>query len=228
MPLTKQYQSVKDSVVQVLALNGQTPVSFGSGSVIGAGRHVLTCAHCIVQGSQMAIADTRQPGELLFGNPVFVDLQRDIALLEFPQTIGRPVNFSNSNSCAVGNGVFIVGFPMGITEQVLFGAHIASVTPTHLRVDASVNHGNSGGPLFNLSGEQIGVVNAKHGSLSAYLTRLMNAQPVAMISIGGVDPVQSIQILIAEMQKNLNLGIGYAVPTALIKPLYPVLSASIP
>jgi S1-C subfamily serine protease len=228
MPLTQQYQAVKASVVQVLALNGQTPVSFGSGSLVGNGRHVLTCAHCIVQGAQMSIADPQQPGRALFGNPIFVDSQRDIALLEFPQPLGLPVQFANSNSCAIGNGVFVVGFPMGITEQVLFGAHIASVTPTHLRVDASVNHGNSGGPLFNLTGEQIGVVNAKHGSLSAYLTQLMNAQPGAMVSIDGIDPVQSIQILIAEMQKNLNLGIGYAVPTALIKPLHPVLTASIP
>jgi hypothetical protein len=71
-------------------------------------------------------------------------------------------------------------------------------------------------------------VNAKHGSFSAYLTQLMNAQPGAMMSIGGIDPVQSIQILIAEMQQNLNLGIGYAVPTALIKPLHPVLTTSVP
>jgi S1-C subfamily serine protease len=228
MPFTQQYQAVKDSVVQVLALDGQTPVNFGSGSVVGDGRHVLTCAHCIVQGSQMSIADPQQPRRVLFGNPVFVDLQRDIALLEFPQPLGRPVQFANSNSCAIGNGVFVVGFPMGITERVLFGAHIASVTPTHLRVDASVNHGNSGGPLFNLAGAQIGVINAKHGSLSAYLTQLMNAQPRASVSIDGIDPVQSLQILTAEMQKNLNLGIGYAVPTALIKPLHPVLTAAIP
>lgn len=228
MPLTKQYQEVKDSVVQVLALNGQTPVSFGSGSVVGAGHHVLTCAHCIVQGTQMAIADPRHPGQAQLGSVVFQDSQLDIALLEFPEPVGRPVQFANSNSCATGNGVFVVGFPMGITEQVLFGAHIASVTPTHLRVDASVNHGNSGGPLFNLTGEQIGVVNAKHGSLSAYLTQLKNARPGATVHIAGIDPVKSIQILIAEMQKNLNLGIGYAVPTALIKPLHPVLTAVIP
>ncbi len=228
MPLTQQYQAVKNGVVQVLALNGQTPISFGSGSVIANGRYVLTCAHCIVQGAQMAITDPNQPGRALFGNPIFTDLQRDIALLEFPQPVGTPVQFANSSSCAIGNGVFVVGFPMGIMEQVLFGAHIASVTPTHLRVDASVNHGNSGGPLFNLSGKQIGVVNAKHGSLSAYLTQLMSARPGASMSIGGIDPVQSIQILISEMQKNLNLGIGYAVPTAVIKPLHAVLTAAIP
>lgn len=228
MPLTQQYQVVKNSVVQVLALNGQAPVSFGSGSVIANGRYVLTCEHCIVHGAQMAIADPNQPGLAIFGKQIFSDQQRDIALLEFPQPVGTPVQFANSNSCAIGNGVFIVGFPMGIMEQVLFGAHIASVTKTHLRVDASVNHGNSGGPLFNLAGEQIGVVNAKHGSLSTYLTQLMSARPGASVNIAGIDPVQSIQILISEMQKNLNLGIGYAVPTAVIKPLHIVLTAAIP
>jgi S1-C subfamily serine protease len=228
MPLTQQYQAVKNGVVQVLALNGQTIISSGSGSVIGHGRHVLTCAHCVMHGAQMAIADPSCAGQALFGNVIFTDQQNDIALLEFPNSVGIPVVFANSGSCAIGNGVFIIGFPMGITEQVLFSAHIASVTSNHLRVDASVNHGNSGGPLFNIAGEQIGVVNAKHGSLSAYLTQLMNARPQALVSIGGIDPVQSIQILIKEMQNNLNLGIGYAVPTAVIKPLHAVLNAAIP
>jgi len=228
MPLTQQYQAVKKSVVQVLAFSGQTSLSFGSGSVIADGRYVLTCEHCIVQGAQMAISDPNQPGQAIFGNTIFADKQHDIALLKFSQVVGAPVKFANSNSCAIGNGVFVVGFPMGITEQVLFGAHIASVSTTHLRVDASVNHGNSGGPLFNLAGEQIGVVNAKHGSLSTYLTKLMNSRPGASMSIDGIDPIRVIQILISEMQKNLNLGIGYAVPTDLIKPLHAVLKASIP
>jgi S1-C subfamily serine protease len=117
---------------------------------------------------------------------------------------------------------------MGVTEKTLFSAHIASITSTGLRIDASVNHGNSGGPLFNMRGDQIGVVNAKHGSLSQFLAQIQNAQPRAMISIGGIDPVKAIQVLIAEMQKNLNLGIGYAIKTADIKPLHPILDACIP
>jgi len=176
----------------------------------------------------MAIADPTESGRALFANVCFTNQEHDIALLEFAQIVGIPVTFSNSNSCAIGNGVFIVGFPMGIMEQVLFSAHIASITPSHLRVDASVNHGNSGGPLFNLAGEQIGVINAKHGSLSDYLTQLMSLRPAASMSIAGIDPVQGIQILIGEMQKNLNLGIGYALPTALLRPLHPVLQAEIP
>jgi serine protease Do len=228
MPLTQLYQQVHQSVVQVLALNGQNPVSFGSGSIISDGKTVLTCEHCIVQGAQMAIANPAVPRQALFGNVIFSDTKADIALLEFQQPIGPAVTLANSSSCAVGNGAFVIGFPMGITEKTLFSAHIASITSTGLRIDASVNHGNSGGPLFNMEGEQIGVVNAKHGSLSQFLTQIKNAQPGAMMSIGGIDPVKAIQGLIAEMQKNLNLGIGYAIKTDDIKPLHNILSTCIP
>jgi len=228
MPLTQLYQQVENSVVQVLALNGQNPVSFGSGSIVSDGKYVLTCAHCIVQGARMAVANPAVPGQALFGNVLFSDTNADIALLEFPQVIGPAVTLADSTSCVVGNGAFVIGFPMGVTEKTLFSAHIASITNTGLRIDASVNHGNSGGPLFNMQGEQIGVVNAKHGSLSQFLTQIKNAQPGAMISVGGIDPVKAIQVLIEEMQKNLNLGIGYAIKTADIKSLHPILNACIP
>jgi serine protease Do len=176
----------------------------------------------------MSIADPNTPGKALLGYPIFQDQPNDIALIEFPNPVGTPVPLANSNTCAIGNGAFVVGYPMGVTEQVLFSAHIASITPFHLRIDASVNHGNSGGPLFNAAGEQIGVVNAKHGSLSDFLNQIKNAQPGAAIVVDGIDPVNVIQVLIQEMQRNLNLGIGYAIPTARIKPLHAVLGAHIP
>lgn len=228
MPLTALYQRVKDGVVKVLALNGSAPVSSGSGSVIGSGRIVLTCEHCIVPGAQMAIADPQMPGQALCGNVVFSDSTMDIALLDFPQAVGTPVKFANSRSCAVGNKTFVVGYPMGVAEQTLFSAHIASIAGNHLRIDASVNHGNSGGPLFNLNGEQVGVINAKHGSLSQFLTKIKKAKPIAGMDIGGINPIKAIQVLIEEMEKNLNLGIGYAIPTALIKSLHATLGKCIP
>ena len=111
---------------------------------------------------------------------------------------------------------------------MLLSTHIASITASHLRIDASVNHGNSGGPLFNVNGEQIGVVNAKHGSLSAFLTQVQAARPGAAIVVGGINPVEVLQRLIEEMQRNLNLGIGYAIPSARMKGLHPTLAGLIP
>ncbi|MDP2277952.1 MAG: serine protease [Nitrospirota bacterium] len=231
MPLTQAYKKVKNSIVQVIALNGQTIISNGSGSVIDSGSLVLTCAHCVIPNAQMAIAHPSQVNTAIYGNVIFSDQGADIAIIQFTQIIGTPVSFQNSSTCEVGNGAFVVGFPMGVGEQTLHSAHIASITTgstSHLRIDASVNHGNSGGPLFNLNGEQIGVVNAKHGSLSQFLSQVKNARPSAMISIDGIDPVQAIQQLINEMQRNLNLGIGYAIPTQRIKSFHPILSKCIP
>ncbi len=212
------------SVVQVLALQGQNPVSFVSGTTIHDGTIVLTFAHCVVPGMQMSIADPANPGQAVFGNVIFADPNADIALLQFPNQIGSAAALSNCAQVAIGNGAFVVGFPMGIVEKTLLSAHIASMTADSLRIDASVNHGNSGGPLFDLQGNQIGVVNAKHGSLS----QIKNAQPMAMMSIGGIDPVKAIQLLIEEMQKNLNLGIGYAIKNDVIKGPTSYIGASIP
>src|SRR5262249_3116154 len=149
-------------------------------------------------------------------------------ILALQVSVGKPVSFANSASCVVGNGAFVVGYPMAITDQTLISAHIASVAKDHLRIDASVNHGNSGGPLFNLKGEQIGVVNAKHGSLSKFRADMKSASPGAVMRIGSFDAVSAIRQLIDEMQKNLNLGIGYAIPTALIKQLHPTFAKCIP
>jgi S1-C subfamily serine protease len=228
VPLTRAHQSVKNSVVQVLALNGPNIVGSGSGSIVDTGKTVLTCAHCIIAGAQMSIADPNTPGRAIFGNVVVQDIANDVALIEFPSVIGTPVRFANSLRCEIGNGAFVVGYPMGVTEQVLLSAHIASLTNSGIRIDASVNHGNSGGPLFNLAGEQIGVVNAKHGSLSAYLNQIKNSKPGSNVFLSGIDPITVLQKLIEEMQINLNLGIGYAIPTALLRTLHTRFEGLIP
>jgi S1-C subfamily serine protease len=228
MPLTQLFTSVKDGVVQVLALSGSTVVSSGSGSVIGDDRTVLTCAHCVVAGMTMAVADPAASGRAILGSIAFIDATTDIAVLEFPRSVGSPVSFGNSAGCAIGNGAFVVGFPMGVQELTLLSAHIAGFAGAYLRLDSSVNHGNSGGPLFDLNGHQIGVINAKHGSLSDFLERIKTAQPGVTMSVGGIDPVKAIQVLIQEMERNLNLGMGYAIPTSVIKPLHPKLNACIP
>ena len=228
MPLTKLYAAVSDSVVRVIALDPQNNiVSNGTGSLVES-RVVLTCAHCVIPNTRMAVVDPNNPTGAIVGNVIFADTGKDIALIEFQQDVGTPVVFSSSTKCSVGNGAFVVGFPMGIAEQTLMSAHIASVTSSGLRIDVSVNHGNSGGPLFNLDGEQVGVVNAKHGSLADFLTQMKTMAPGAVMNVGGFDAVASIRTLIGEMERNLNLGIGYAIPTDAIRTLHPRLEASIP
>lgn len=228
MPLTALFDRVKDSVVRVIALDAKNAIrSSGTGTLIDA-RVVLTCAHCVVPSLQMAIVDPANASNAIFGKVLFSDAAIDVALIEFQQDLGTPVEFSSSSMCRVGNGAFVVGYPMGIAEQTLMSAHIASVTPSALRIDVSVNHGNSGGPLFNLNGQQVGVVNAKHGSLASFLTQMKTMAPGAQMNVGGFDAVGSIRTLISEMERNLNLGIGYAIPSDVIRTLHGKLEACVP
>lgn len=146
----------------------------------------------------------------------------DIAIIEFPHKIGPAVRIKDSNTVKIGNEAFVVGFPNNIDKITALSANIAGFENKGnielIRIDCSVNHGNSGGPLFNAEGELVGVINAKHGSLSNFLKQVQNAKSGGvMFSIGGIDPIKTIQQLIKEMQNNLNLGIGYAIPINIIK-----------
>ncbi|MEW9797479.1 S1 family peptidase [Alteromonas sp. CYL-A6] len=217
MDFSKAFQNIQGSVVNVLALNAQNiPVSSGSGVIIGSGNLVLTCAHCIIPNTT-TIARFSGANNGQIATVVFQDQQSDIALLQFQQPIGSPAVIRSSSSVLIGHEAFVVGFPNNIDKITALSANIAGFEPDNgfelIRLDASVNHGNSGGPLFNANGELVGIVNAKHGSLSNFLHQVQSAQPGAMVSIGGIDPVKAIQQLISEMQRNLNLGIGYAIPT---------------
>src|SRR5271166_6897465 len=127
MDLSQSYQNVADSVVQVVAVQGTNALGWGTGSVIDQGNLVLTCAHCVIPGADMAIMDPANPGHALRGTVFFYDAGRDIAILEFSQLVGKPVRFANSSSCHVGNVAFLVGHPVGIPQQVLLSAHIASI-----------------------------------------------------------------------------------------------------
>ena len=117
----------------------------GHPSVIASGKEVLTCAHCVPSGTTPAVASLSNPHQFIHGKVLQLWPTIDIALLEFPHSVGSPVTLRESTACAVGNGAFVVGFPLGEAEKTLVSAHIASITTTELKIDASVNHGNSGG-----------------------------------------------------------------------------------
>ena len=114
----------------------------------------------------------------------------------------------------IGNEVFTVGFPYKFkSEKTLTVGNVAAFEDGLIKINTSVNNGNSGGPLLNMNGEIIGVVNSKLGRLSVFLESIEKQNPQAFMKIGGVDPIQVIQQMIREMQQNLNLGIGYAIPS---------------
>jgi S1-C subfamily serine protease len=230
MDFSTQYDHVHNSVIRIVStiLQGENhqQVSSGTGVLIDDGRKAITCSHCIIPNTNtigvISGQNGGQIGNVIFNNPVL-----DIAIVEFQQSLGNGAVIGNSNNIRIGQEAFVVGFPSHTNNITALGAHIAGFENNNgteiIKLDSSVNHGNSGGPLFNNNGELIGIVNAKFGNLSEFLNQIQQAQPQAAIEIGGINPVQVIQQLIAEMKKNLNLGMGSAIPLQQIGNITPII-----
>ena len=216
MNFSKEFDDVKGSVVQVFSFDRNTKtVETGSGVVIGNGTYVLTCAHCVRHGeiNYVTFSGDTQP---FFGFIKWIDEKSDVAILSFNQAIGKGATVGKSSSVKIGNETFVVGFPMHINEITAMSANIASFAPFEaydlIRIDSSVNHGNSGGPMFDSDGKLLGIVTAKHGKLSKFLEQAQKGHYGVTINVSGFDVVEIFRRLIKEMGENLNLGIGYVIP----------------
>lgn len=218
MDFSKQFDKIKDSVVNICVLNNPEDkkiLSSGSGVLIGDGTKIITCSHCI-KPKLVNIARFSGQAHAQKCKVIFNDPKIDIAILEVGKSLGKGVNLRDSSTVKIGQEAFVVGFPLNIKRITALSANIAGFEPLNdfelIRIDSSINYGNSGGPLFNADGEIVGIVNAKHGPLSYILTELQQAKPKEIELMGNDSLVKLILFLINQMQRNLNLGIGYAIP----------------
>jgi len=232
MDFSDGFKKIENSVVNILAIDaGNNVISSGTGVLINDGTMAITCAHCIVPNTNICARFSGQNSGSI-GNLDFIDRTLDIAIIKFQNSLGRGVTLKNSSTVFIGQEAFVVGFPMNISYITALSANIAGFEYTdsfnYIRIDSSINHGNSGGPLFNKDGELIGIISMKHGSLSEFLEFVEKYESGCYISLGGLDPVQAIKQLIREMRRNLNLGIGYAIPVDAIHNKYSNLTNIVP
>ena len=158
---------------------GQSQVESGAGSgvVISSDGYILTCAHVVSGASNITvtIGDTDYPATV-----VGEDDTSDVAVLKIDATDLTPATVGNSDSLAVGESVLAVGNPLGelggtvtsgivsaLNRSVTIQGTSSTNTMSLIQMDASVSPGNSGGGLFNMNGELIGLVNAKSSSSDA-------------------------------------------------------------
>jgi len=144
---------------------GEQPSGTGTAFFVGKGGYMLTCAH-VVQGAgkiQVAIGVKSLDAAVLA-----IDEALDLALLQ-ARVEGVPsLPLANSNAVEVGTEVRALGFPLShiigedvkATKGTISGISVREARKV-FQVDATVNPGNSGGPLVNERGEVIGIVNAK-------------------------------------------------------------------
>ena len=158
---------------------GQNQVESGAGSgvIISSDGYILTCAH-VVDGAStitVTIGDKDYTATL-----VGEDTTSDIAVIKIDADGLTPATVGNSDSLKVGQSVMAVGNPLGALGGTVTGGMISALnrsvtiqgsssvnTMSLIQMDASVSPGNSGGGLFNMNGELVGIVNAKSSSSDA-------------------------------------------------------------
>ncbi|MEZ6031152.1 MAG: Do family serine endopeptidase [Hyphomonadaceae bacterium] len=137
--------------------------SLGSGFIIDAEGHVVTNNHVIEGADEIDVV--LSDGSVLAAKLVGADEDVDLALLKVEsRTPLTPVPWGNSDAAEVGQWVVAIGNPFGLGGTVTAGIISARARDIgagsyddFIQTDAAINKGNSGGPLFNLRGEVVGV-----------------------------------------------------------------------
>lgn len=136
--------------------------ALGSGFIVSADGYVVTNNHVIEDADEVMIELFN--GGILEATVVGVDPRTDIALLKVESDEPLPfVPFGDSDMMRVGDWVLAIGNPLGQGFSVSAGivsARGRTLSGTYddfIQTDAAINRGNSGGPLFNLAGEVVGV-----------------------------------------------------------------------
>ena len=152
-----------------------TSAASGSGFILTADGYILTNYH-VVEGSA-SITVTLYDGTAYEAALIGYDKSLDTAILKVDAQDLVPVVLGDSDSLQVGDSVIAIGNPLGeLTFSLTAGAVSAldrevtfsdSVTMDLIQTDCAINSGNSGGALFNLHGEVIGITNAKYSGSSA-------------------------------------------------------------
>ena len=151
-----------------------TSAASGSGFILTADGYILTNYH-VVKGSD-AITVSLYNGDSFEAALIGYDESNDIAVLKVEAENLSPVVLGDSENMNVGDSVVAIGNPLGELTFSLTAGTVSAMdreitmstggTMNLVQTDCAINSGNSGGALFNLYGEVIGVTNAKYSGSS--------------------------------------------------------------
>ena len=169
--------------------------SLGSGFVIDPSGIVITNNHVVGDANDIVVIFT--DGRKLKAKVIGKDAKVDVAVLKVESDKPlKTVKFGDSDKMRVGDGVMAVGNPFGLGETVTAGIISArnrniesGPYDDFLQTDASINKGNSGGPLFNMAGEVIGINTA------------ILSPSGGSIGIGFATPSASVMPVIDQLEK---------------------------
>ena len=183
--------------------------SLGSGFIISADGYVVTNNHVITaegQGEVESITVTTPDGTEYPAQLVGRDAASDLAVLKIARPKPFPfVKFGDSSRARVGDWIIAIGNPFGLGGTVTSGIVSAVYRNTgsggaydrYLQTDASINRGNSGGPMFDMQGQVIGINNA------------IFSPSGGSVGIGFAIPAEVAQPIVQKLMKGQAIERGY-------------------
>lgn len=175
----------------------------GSGFIVSSNGYIVTNYH-VIEGADSITVSTNN-GKSYEATVRGYNENYDVAVLKINATGLRAVTLGKSSSANVGDEVVTIGNPLGeLTFSLTSGAISAlnrevtfsqNNTMKLIQTDAAINSGNSGGPLFNLYGEVIGITNAKYSSGSS-------SSEASIDNIGFAIPIDEVDSIIKNIIKS--------------------------
>ena len=177
-------QVYNQNVNSVVAISNQATTNYygqvtetassGSGFILTEDGYVVTNYHVVEGATKLTVITydcTEYEAEL-----IGYDETNDVALLKVNATGLQPVTVGSSDDLVVGDQVVAIGNPLGELTSTLTVGYISAKDRTintdgtaeinMMQTDAAINSGNSGGPLFNMKGEVVGITTAKYSGTS--------------------------------------------------------------
>ncbi|MEJ2409843.1 MAG: Do family serine endopeptidase [Novosphingobium sp.] len=183
--------------------------SLGSGFIISADGYIVTNNHVITaegKGEVESITITMANGDEYPAKLIGKDAASDLAVLKIEAKKPLPfVNFGDSRHARVGDWVVAIGNPFGLGGTVTAGIISAVYRNTgnggaydrYLQTDAAINRGNSGGPMFDMSGQVIGINNAIYSPTGG------------SVGIGFAIPAETAAPIVQKLIKGETIERGY-------------------
>jgi S1-C subfamily serine protease len=153
-------KAANPAIVTIITAAGDKPITQGTGFIVSADGVIVTNYHVIKEGNK-AIAKFSDGAVLPVDGVLAADKHRDLAIIKI-QGKFRTLNLGNSDRVQVGEEVVAIGNPLGLELTVSNGIVSGLRTDKEaggkfLQTTAPISPGSSGGPLFNMLGEVIGI-----------------------------------------------------------------------
>ncbi|MBQ9662243.1 MAG: trypsin-like peptidase domain-containing protein [Oscillospiraceae bacterium] len=182
---------------------GYTYQASGSGFIISEDGYILTNYHVIEDSETVTVAT--YDNETYEAEVIGYDESNDIAVVKIDAENLTPVTLGDSDTLRVGDTVYAIGNPLGeLTFSLTHGLVSAlsrdvklgsGSTMSLIQTDCAINSGNSGGALFNIYGEVVGITNAKYSS-SGY------SSEAEIDNIGFAIPINNVKKIVMSIIEN--------------------------